>query len=76
MPGLATTYTIVVTNLGPSPVTAASVTDLFPVALVAPAWTCVADAGSTLRRRLGHRQPRDHRHARGRRRRDVHRDAA
>ena len=30
IPGLATTYTIVVTNLGPSPVTAASVTDMFP----------------------------------------------
>ena len=47
IPGLATTYTIVVTNLGPSPVTAASVTDLFPVALVAPAWTCTADPGSS-----------------------------
>ena len=47
IPGLATTYTIVVTNLGPSPVTAASVSDLFPVALVAPAWTCTADPGSS-----------------------------
>ena len=41
------TYTIVVTNIGPSPVTAASVTDVFPVALVAPAWTCTADTGSS-----------------------------
>ncbi len=47
MPGQATTYAIVVTNLGPSPVTAASVTDTFPVALLSPTWTCVADAGST-----------------------------
>ena len=47
VPGLATTYTIVVTNLGPSPVTAASVTDVFPLALVAPSWTCTADAGSS-----------------------------
>ena len=47
MPGRLTTYTIVVTNTGPSPVTAASVTDLFPVALVAPAWTCTADPGSS-----------------------------
>ena len=47
VPGRATTYTIVVTNLGPSPVTAASVSDLFPVALVAPAWTCIADPGSS-----------------------------
>src|SRR4029077_718288 len=31
----------------PSPVIAASVTDLFPVALVAPSWTCAADPGSS-----------------------------
>ena len=47
VPGRVTTYAIVVTNLGPSPVTAASVTDLFPVALVAPVWTCSADPGSS-----------------------------
>ena len=47
VPGRATTYAIVVTNTGPSPVTAASVSDLFPVALVAPAWTCTADPGSS-----------------------------
>ncbi len=47
VPGQATTYTIGVTNLGPSPVTAASVSDVFPAALVAPAWTCTADAGSS-----------------------------
>ena len=47
VPGRVTTYSIVVTNLGPSPVTAASVTDLFPVALVAPTWTCTADPGSS-----------------------------
>ena len=47
VPGRATTYSIVVTNTGPSPVTAASVTDVFPVALVAPAWTCTADPGSS-----------------------------
>ena len=47
VPGLPVTYTIVVTNGGPSPVTAASVTDTFPVALVAPTWTCTADAGSS-----------------------------
>ena len=74
IPGLATTYTIGVTNLGPSPVTAASVTDVFPAALVAPAWTCTADAGSSCAARLGHGQSRDHRHARGRRPRDVRRD--
>ena len=47
VPGLPVTYTIVVTNIGPSPVTAASVTDVFPIALVAPTWTCTADAGSS-----------------------------
>ena len=47
IPGLATTYTIVVTNLGPSPVTDASVTDTFPAAFVSPTWTCVADPGSS-----------------------------
>ena len=47
IPGLATMYTIVVANTGPSLVTAASVTDVFPIALVAPAWTCTADPGSS-----------------------------
>ncbi len=47
VPGRPITYTIVVTNTGPSPVTAANVTDLFPVAFVAPAWTCTADPGSS-----------------------------
>ena len=47
IPGLATAYSIVVTNLGPSPVTAASVTDAFPAALLSPTWTCMADAGSS-----------------------------
>ena len=47
IPGLATTYTIVVTNIGPSPVTAASVSDVFPAALLSPTWTCTADAGSS-----------------------------
>jgi uncharacterized repeat protein (TIGR01451 family) len=47
VPGRLTTYAVVVTNLGPSPVTGAAVTDLFPVALVAPTWTCTADPGSS-----------------------------
>ena len=47
IPGLAATYTIVVTNTGPSPVIAASVSDVFPIALVAPTWTCTADPGSS-----------------------------
>ncbi len=47
VPGLPVSYTIVVTNTGPSPVTAANVTDLFPIAFAAPAWTCTADSGSS-----------------------------
>ena len=43
VPGRVTTYSIVVTNTGPSPVTAASVSDLFPAGLAAPTWTCAAD---------------------------------
>ena len=46
-PGLAAGYTIVVTNHGPSDVAGVTVTDLLPAVLVAPCWTCVADAGSS-----------------------------
>ncbi|MDH5233795.1 MAG: hypothetical protein OEW77_02475 [Gemmatimonadota bacterium] len=44
--GGAVTYTLVVTNAGPSAVTGATVTDAFPAQLSAVAWTCVASAGS------------------------------
>ena len=74
VPGRPTTYSIVVTNTGPSPVTAASVTDLFPVALVAPTWTCTADAGSSCAAASGTGDIATTRHARGRRPRHVHRD--
>ncbi|MDX1998485.1 MAG: GEVED domain-containing protein, partial [Thermoanaerobaculia bacterium] len=40
--GAATTYTIVVTNSGPSDAVNATVADTFPVALQSPTWTCVA----------------------------------
>ena len=62
------------TNLGPSPVTAASVTDIFPAAFVIAHLDLRGRCRIELRRRLGHGQPRDHRHARGRRSRHVHRD--
>ena len=74
VPGRATTYTIVVTNTGPSPVTAASVTDLFPVGSPRTGVDLHRRPRIELRRRLGHRQSRHHRHARGRRPRHVHRD--
>ena len=41
------TYTISVDNAGPSPVTAAPVTDTFPAALTVDSWTCLATAGSS-----------------------------
>jgi uncharacterized repeat protein (TIGR01451 family) len=46
LPGLPLTYTIVVSNAGPSNVTGATVTDTMPAALAGVSWTCVASAGS------------------------------
>jgi uncharacterized repeat protein (TIGR01451 family) len=45
-PGQSLTYTIDVTNAGPSPVTGASVADALPTDLTNASWTCVASAGS------------------------------
>jgi uncharacterized repeat protein (TIGR01451 family) len=46
--GSSVTYTIVVSNAGPSPVTGAAVADTFPTAVSAPTvWTCLATAGSS-----------------------------
>ncbi len=47
VPGAPITYTMVVTNNGPSNVTGATVADTLPADLVSPTWTCVASAGST-----------------------------
>jgi len=46
-PGMPTTYTIVVSNAGPSSVTGALVTDILPSALTMVSWTCTASAGSS-----------------------------
>ena len=46
IPGLPATYTIVVHNRGPSAVAGATVTDVFPPALLGASWTCTADPGS------------------------------
>ena len=46
-PGSVVTYTIVVTNNGPSAVVGATVTDSAPAALSGVTWTCVASAGSS-----------------------------
>jgi uncharacterized repeat protein (TIGR01451 family) len=46
-PGTSTTYTIVVTNNGPSAVTGATVTDNFPAAITSATWTASYSAGSS-----------------------------
>jgi len=46
VPGQPLTYSIVVTNLGPSNVTGATVQDGLPAALQSPAWTCAATGGA------------------------------
>jgi uncharacterized repeat protein (TIGR01451 family) len=45
VPGTATTYTIVVGNIGPSSVPNAVVTDTLPAALTAVSWTCTGASG-------------------------------
>src|SRR5207253_2870977 len=47
VPGTPITYTIVVTNAGPSNVTGASVADTFPAALLTPTFTATATGGAT-----------------------------
>ena len=46
-PGTTTTYTIVVTNSGPSPVTNAIVLDNPPPSVTSDSWTCSASPGSS-----------------------------
>ncbi len=46
-PGTDTTYTIVASNAGPTPVIGATVADTFPAACSAVSWTCVAAGGAT-----------------------------
>ena len=48
VPGTSDTYTIVVTNNGPSTAVAAAVTDVFPAAITAAFWTAVASPGSSV----------------------------
>ena len=46
VPGAAVSWTITVSNAGPSAVTGATVTDLVPAAVGGATWTCAATAGS------------------------------
>ena len=46
IPGTSLTYTIVVSNPGPSTVTGATVTDAFPAAFTGVTWTCAPASGS------------------------------
>ncbi|MBS1789327.1 MAG: DUF11 domain-containing protein [Acidobacteria bacterium] len=47
VPGTPTTYTITVSNAGPSAVTGAAVADNLPATLTNASWTCTASAGSS-----------------------------
>jgi uncharacterized repeat protein (TIGR01451 family) len=47
VPGTTTTYTIVVSNAGPSAVVNAPVSDVLPAAIASDTWTCVASVGSS-----------------------------
>ena len=47
VPGTQITYTIIVTNAGPSEVVGATVTDTFPAELTNVMWTCVPSTGAT-----------------------------
>ena len=46
VPGTAVSYTIVVSNAGPSDIVGASVTDVFPGTLIGASWSCVAVNGA------------------------------
>jgi uncharacterized repeat protein (TIGR01451 family) len=48
VPGTSTTYTIVVSNAGPSTAVDQAVTDLFASAITAVSWTAVASPGSSV----------------------------
>jgi uncharacterized repeat protein (TIGR01451 family) len=48
VPGTSTTYTIVVSNTGPSTAVDQAVTDNFPAAITAVSWTAVASPGSSV----------------------------
>ena len=53
VPGGSTTYTIVVTNHGPSTAVNQAVTDTFPASITSVRWTAVASAGSSVARTSG-----------------------
>jgi uncharacterized repeat protein (TIGR01451 family) len=49
----STTYTIVVSNAGPSTAVGGTVTDQFPAAITSASWTAVASAGSSVAQATG-----------------------
>ena len=53
VPGTSTTYTIVVSNAGPSTAVDQAVTDIFPSAITAVSWTAVASPGSSVAQASG-----------------------
>ncbi len=46
VPGTTTTYTVVVTNAGPSPADGVSVVDLLPTGVSSATWTCTPTSGA------------------------------
>ena len=70
-----TTYTIVVSNDGPSAVTGASVSDPLPAGVTAATWAVAGQQRRRQRHRAGqrHRRPGHHRQPAGRRHRHLHR---
>jgi uncharacterized repeat protein (TIGR01451 family) len=53
VPGTPDTYTIVVSNPGPSTAVDAPVTDIFPAAITAASWTAMASPGSSVAQASG-----------------------
>jgi len=47
IPGTAIAYTLIVTNAGPSDITAATVADTLPSAITGSTWTCTASGSAT-----------------------------
>ena len=75
VPGTTTTYTIVVTNAGPSAATNVVVADTFPATLTGVTWTSVGSAGVTGNDASRQRQHQRHRQLHpGRRHGHLHRD--
>ena len=73
-PGTSVSYTIVVTNSGPSTAADALVTDALPADLSGATWTCAATVGASCSAAVGHRVTQRTRHRRAGGNRHLHGD--